>query len=284
MSVLDPCLLRSRDPAGEPVARLGVPLVDDYLEFLQGRCRPNTVLAAAYDLKVFLTVVAKPLDEVRPADVLAFITAQRTGRATADGVVQPMDSDTEPVGVSSSTVARRLSMISGLFSFLQVRGDIAANPVPRGLPTRRATTAAGFQHTCGVRTDGTAWCWGPNSSGQLGDGTQQSHDVPVQVGHATSWTSVALGIYHTCATRAAGTLWCWGANTYWDLGDGTDMLQQLRPVRVFGFKTATSFGAGYAHTCATKADDTMWYWGYNHFGQLGVGDQETRKLPTRVNR
>src|SRR4051812_9679212 len=101
MSVFDPCLVRSCGPSGEPVARLGVLLVDEYLEFLQGRCRPNTVLAAAYDLKVFLTVVAKPLDEVRPADVLAFITAQRTGRVAADGVVQPVGSDVEPVGVSS---------------------------------------------------------------------------------------------------------------------------------------------------------------------------------------
>ena len=47
-------------PAGVPVVRLGMPLVDDYLEFLAGRCRPNTVLAAAYDLKVFFAVVGKP--------------------------------------------------------------------------------------------------------------------------------------------------------------------------------------------------------------------------------
>ena len=65
-------------PAGWPV-RVGVPLADVYLEFLAGRCRPNTVLAAAYDLKVFFTVVGKPPEEVAPADVLAFITAQRTG-------------------------------------------------------------------------------------------------------------------------------------------------------------------------------------------------------------
>lgn len=51
-----------------------------YLEFLGRRRRPNTVLAAAYDLKVFFTVVALPADQVRPADVLGFITAQRTGR------------------------------------------------------------------------------------------------------------------------------------------------------------------------------------------------------------
>ena len=72
-------LIRSRDAAGEMVVRLGVPLLDEYLEFLAGRCRPNTVLAVAYDLKVFFTVVGKPPRRVRPVDVLAFMTAQRTG-------------------------------------------------------------------------------------------------------------------------------------------------------------------------------------------------------------
>jgi site-specific recombinase XerD len=136
MSVLYPCLIRSRRPSGEVVIRLGVPLVDDYLEFLAGRCRPNTVLAAAYDLKVFFTVVAKDPQEVVPADVLAFITSQRTGSRDAE-VVQAVGADGEPAGVATSTVARRLSIISGFFSYLQARGDVAANPVPRGLPTRR---------------------------------------------------------------------------------------------------------------------------------------------------
>ena len=72
-------LTRSRNAAGELVVRLGVRLLDEYLEFLAGRCRPNTVLAVAYDLKVFFTVVRKPPRQVRPADVLAFMTAQRAG-------------------------------------------------------------------------------------------------------------------------------------------------------------------------------------------------------------
>ncbi len=59
MSMFDPCLIRSRGPAGEVLVRLGMPVVDDYLEFLEGRCRPNTVLAAAYDLKMFFGVVDK---------------------------------------------------------------------------------------------------------------------------------------------------------------------------------------------------------------------------------
>ena len=136
MSVLYPCLIRSGGPCGERVVRLGMPLADDYLQFLEGRCRPNTVLAAAYDLKVFFGVVAKAPEQVRPADVLGFITSQRSGHADTQVVVPVGDVD-EPGGVASSTVARRLSTVSGFFAYLQVRGDVAANPVPRGLPTRR---------------------------------------------------------------------------------------------------------------------------------------------------
>lgn len=142
MSLLDPCLIRSRGPSGQVVARLGMPLVDDYLEFLEGRCRPNTVLAAAYDLRVFFAVVAKPAHEVRAGDVLGFITAQRTGRTSTEAL-QPVGEDDGTVGVSMSTVARRLSIISGFFAYLQARGDITANPVPRGLPTRRERSRPG---------------------------------------------------------------------------------------------------------------------------------------------
>ena len=135
MSVVDPSLIRSRGPSGEWVVRLGMPLVDDYLEFLAGRCRPNTVLAAASGLRVFFGVVDKPPAEVEPADVLGFITAQRTGRS-GDQRLQRVEPD-EPEGVATSTVARRLSMVSGFFAYLRACGDVAANPVPRGLPTRR---------------------------------------------------------------------------------------------------------------------------------------------------
>ena len=142
MSVTYPCLIRSRGPCGEPVLRLGVPLVDDYLEFLAGRCRPNTVLAAAYDLRVFFTVVDKPVQDVRAGDVFAFITAQRTGTNSGAGL-RPIRAGQQPGGLTSSTVARRLSMVSGFFAYLQARGDITANPVPRGLPTRRERSRPG---------------------------------------------------------------------------------------------------------------------------------------------
>src|SRR5215213_11946121 len=132
MSYVDLCVTRPAGAAGGG-PRLGEPLLDGYLEFVAARCRPNTVLAAAFDLKVFFGVVGKAPAKVTAADVLGFITAQRCGGATAVPVVVVDDA----VGAVSARTVRRLSTVSGLFAFLQARGDIAANPVPRGLPTRR---------------------------------------------------------------------------------------------------------------------------------------------------
>jgi site-specific recombinase XerD len=133
MSWVDLRLRRCRSAAGDLVVRFGVPLLDGYLEFLAVRSRPNTVVAVAYDLKVFFTVVGKPPVAVVAGDVLAFVTAQHTGGRA--GRLQAVDAGTS--GVSARTVRRRLSSVSGLFAFLQARGDVPANPVPRGLPTRR---------------------------------------------------------------------------------------------------------------------------------------------------
>jgi integrase/recombinase XerD len=72
---------------------------------------------------------------VRPGDVLGFMTAQRTGQPSLSPQLQPVQDKAR--GVSSRTLRRRLSSVSGLFAFLHVRGDVATNPVPRGLPTRR---------------------------------------------------------------------------------------------------------------------------------------------------
>lgn len=132
MAAINPCLTRSTDLCGDLLVRLGVPVLDDYLRFVAARARPNTVLATAYDLAVFFRVVSKPPVEVTSADVLGFITAQRTG---SDGRQLCVVADGG--GLSARTVRRRLSSVSGLFGYLLARGDVAVNPVPRGLPTRR---------------------------------------------------------------------------------------------------------------------------------------------------
>jgi site-specific recombinase XerD len=112
---------------------LGHPVLDDYLRFVTARVRPNTVLATAFDLKVFFEIVVRDPTEVTTRDVLAFVEAQRQPRQ-GENVVRIDDGEQ---GLSARTIKRRLSSVSGLFSFLVARGDINSNPVPRGLSTRR---------------------------------------------------------------------------------------------------------------------------------------------------
>jgi integrase/recombinase XerD len=111
--VWSPCLIRLQDRAGALSVGLGHPLLDDYLEFVAARSRRNTLLATAYDLKVFFSVVAKPPAEVRTADVLGFISAQRAPRRGGGKVVRLVDGEK---GLSARTIKRRLSSVSGLFS------------------------------------------------------------------------------------------------------------------------------------------------------------------------
>jgi len=111
MSSVVLCLIPPAD--SRAAQRLGDPLLDAYLEFLSVRCRPNSVLAARFDLTVFFAVVSKPVGEVKPADVLGFITAQRTGSPVLpDPLVVPAPEAS--VGVSLRTVRRRLSTVSGV--------------------------------------------------------------------------------------------------------------------------------------------------------------------------
>ena len=120
---------------GEQSWRVGHDQVDEFLEFAHGRARPNTVRAYAHDLKVFFSVVAKEPAEVTSRDVLDFVSAQQRPRAGADKVVRISDGG---AGMSASTIKRRLAAVSSFYGYLLTRGDVAANPVPRGLPTRKS--------------------------------------------------------------------------------------------------------------------------------------------------
>jgi integrase/recombinase XerD len=127
-----PCLIRTATLGGEARYALGDPLVDSYLAFVAGRSRPNTLRAVAHDLKTFFTVIDRDPVDVVAADVFDFVADQRGDRT----VVRISDGES---GLSARTIARRLSSISGFYAYLVARGDtpVTANPVPRGLSTRR---------------------------------------------------------------------------------------------------------------------------------------------------
>jgi site-specific recombinase XerD len=123
-----PCLVEG---SAEQIS-LGHPVIDEYLELVRARARRNTLLAAAYDLRVFFSVVDKDPLDVKAADVMAFIKAQRRG--PSGKVVRISDG---AGGMALATVKRRLSSVSGLYSYLLATERVDRNPVPRGLVTRR---------------------------------------------------------------------------------------------------------------------------------------------------
>ncbi len=130
-----PCVVASRSESGELVVSVGHPLVDEYLEFCRSRARPNTVLAQAFDLKVFFSTVDKTPVRVMPADVMAFIRSQRSSGST----VVRIDGSS---GLSPRTIRRRLSSVSTFYAYVLARGgtSLTRNPVPTGLMTRRERT------------------------------------------------------------------------------------------------------------------------------------------------
>ena len=108
----------------------------DYLAFVAVRARTNTWLAVASDLKIFFQVVGKPPAEVTPADVFAFLSAQRTPRH-GEHVVRLEDG--EP-GLAARTIARRLSSVRGLYAYLSAREDAG---VPQAGPNRAGSRRPG---------------------------------------------------------------------------------------------------------------------------------------------
>ena len=179
----------------------------------------------------------------------------------------------------------------------------------RNAPTRIGTdtdwksVSAGVVHTVAIKNNGSMWAWGDNSSGQLGLGNRlrlgirRNRNVPTRVGRDTNWKSVSTG-RHTVAIKNDGSLWAWGNNSFGQLGlrDSVPrrVVQDLTwglwgdnryaPERVGADADWASVSVGGNHTVALKTDGSVWAWGNNDSGQLGLRDNINRSLPERINR
>ncbi len=134
--------------------------------------------------------------------------------------------------------------------------------------------ATGSGSSCALRDDGALYCWGDNADGQLALGPDAGDEVasPTQVDVIPNWQHVRLGDAHGCGIREDGSLWCWGRNDAGQLGVGEGVDQALRPREVVSDASWKSVALGAAHTCGIQDDDTMWCWGDNSDGRLGLGD------------
>jgi alpha-tubulin suppressor-like RCC1 family protein len=139
-------------------------------------------------------------------------------------------------------------------------------------------------HSLAVRQNGTAWAWGNNSQGQLGDNTTVNKSSPVSViGGFTDWCQVAAGRANSLGVRQNGTAWSWGCNRYGQLGNNSTNNQSSPVSVVGGFTDWCQISAGYFHSQAVRQNGTAWGWGDNNSGRLGSGEPVDCKRSSPVS-
>lgn len=153
-----------------------------------------------------------------------------------------------------------------------------------GLDSDWLSVSSGYVHYCAIKKDGSLWCAGDNTYGQLGNGSYEYSKELVRV-EGDGWVYVSTGFYHTCGIKSNGTLWCWGNNEFGQLGDGSN-INRNRPTQV-GSETdwlLVSLSMGGQSTCGLKLNYTLWCWGNNEFGQLGDCTVNSWSVPIQVGK
>jgi alpha-tubulin suppressor-like RCC1 family protein len=160
-----------------------------------------------------------------------------------------------------------------------------SSPKQLGSLTNWSGVASGFKATIAVKTDGTLWTWGNNIFGSLGLNNTTNYSSPKQVGALTSWLKVACGYANMFAIKTDGTLWAWGDNVAGQLGLGnTNYYSSPKQVGSLTNWSSISVGTGAnrGYSLSTKTDGTLWSWGPNQNGRLGLGNTTTYSSPKQV--
>lgn len=156
-------------------------------------------------------------------------------------------------------------------------------PTQIGINSDWSMIACGSYHTLGLKNDGTIWGCGENTWGQLGLGYTNSKNTMTQIGSDSDWNQISAGIYHSVG-RKSTTIWSWGYNFFGQLGlgDSGSLTTRYNPTKIGADSDWNKIICGIYHAISIKTDNTMWVWGYNGYGQLGLGNLNDRLTPTLI--
>ncbi|MBV7440983.1 hypothetical protein KRX57_06080 [Weeksellaceae bacterium TAE3-ERU29] len=150
---------------------------------------------------------------------------------------------------------------------------------------------AGHNSSFAIKKDGSLWAWGYNYAGQLGIGSTSHTPNPTKIESDKKWKYISVGISFVAGIKEDGSLWTWGRNYFGELGNGlgdkTQNNNSSIPVKVESDKKWKKISLGKENAIALKEDNTLWIWGNNVFGKLGIGEKPDYNFfvnkPTKVN-
>jgi alpha-tubulin suppressor-like RCC1 family protein len=149
--------------------------------------------------------------------------------------------------------------------------------------TNWADVSLGAYFTAALKKDGTIWCWGQNYAGTLGDNTAIDKSSPVQEFTASTWLSVSAGVNYVLAIKNNNTLWTWGANYDGQLGISGDLNTPVSVATQIGTENTWIYAsAGDAVSFGIKSDGSLWSWGLNQDGELGLDNNVPCSSPIQV--
>jgi len=161
-------------------------------------------------------------------------------------------------------------------------GIDSRSPVLPILSSGIVSVSSGEHHSIALHADGTVWAWGSNLNGQLGYLPPVGSATPRQVPGLPTIVAISAGANHNLALDSKGELWSWGQNTLFQLGGGIPGKDSYQPVRVLQLDNVIAVAAGLGHNLALRADGTVWTWGYDSNGQLGIGSVHPATVPAQV--
>ena len=143
--------------------------------------------------------------------------------------------------------------------------------------------ASGENHTIAIKTDGTLWAWGNNEYGELGNNSTIESHIPIQIGTDNKWKSVSCFAesLFSIALKTDGTIWGWGHNSWGQLATVFTGNDFLVPYQIISSNDWESIYTGDTCVIAKKTNGTLWGWGENSYGQLGIGTTSS-SVPTPV--